>query len=169
MYTPIAMQGGWGLPFTPLQASSSNCYRKMKGTGMNNPARKLLIRSMAINCLAWLSIAAHAVGLGPIKIESGLGQPLSAEVEVTALEPDEFARVLARVADGDEYAAAKLPYAPLLRQLRITAERRKDGKSILKITSFAPINEPTLDLLVDFNWRGGRLLQKYSILLDPPK
>ena len=141
----------------------------MKGTDVNDPARKLLIRSMTIGCWACLSIAAHAVGLGPIKVDSGLGQPLSAEVEVTALEPDEFARVLARVAGPDEYEAAKLPYAPLLRQLRITAERRKDGKSILKITSFAPINEPTLDLLVDFNWRGGRLQQKYSVLLDPPK
>ncbi len=136
---------------------------------MNDPAKKRLIRSMAIGCCAWLSIAVHAVGLGPIKVESGLGQSLSAEVEVTAMEAGEFARVLARIADPDEYAAAKLPYAPLLRQLRITAERRKDGKSILKITSLAPINEPTLDLLVDFNWRGGRLLQKYSILLDPPK
>ena len=29
--------------------------------------------------------------------------------------------------------------------------------------------EPTLDVLVDFNWRGGSLLQKYSLLRDPPK
>lgn len=136
---------------------------------MKYPAKNHLMRAIAVSCCAWLSIAAHAAGLGPIKVQSGLGQPLLAEIEVTALEPDEFARVLARVAGPEEYEAAKLAYAPLLRQLRITAEHHKDGKSILKITSFMPINEPTLDLLVDFNWRGGRLLQRYSVLLDPPK
>jgi pilus assembly protein FimV len=92
-----------------------------------------------------------------------------AQIEVNALEPDEFARVNARVAGPDEYAAAKLAYSPLLRQIRINAERSKDGKLILNITSVAPINEPTLELLVDFNWRGGKLLQKYAVLLDPTK
>lgn len=136
---------------------------------MNQVTRKILARSAVACCCASFAIAAQAVGLGGIKIQSGLGQPLLAEVEVTALEPDEFARVVARVASPEDYAAAKIAYAPLLRQLRITTERRKDGRTILTITSHAPINEPTLDLLVDFNWRGGRLLQKYSILLDPPK
>lgn len=136
---------------------------------MNHATRKVLTRSMVAGCCAWFTVAAHAVGLGALTIQSALGQPLSAEIEVSALQADEFARVLARIASPEEYQAAKLVYAPLLRQLRIAAERRKDGRTFLKITSFAPINEPTLDLLVDFNWRGGRLLQKYSVLLDPPK
>ena len=136
---------------------------------MNQITRKLLTRSVVACSCAWVAIAAQAVALGAIKIQSGLGQPLSAEVEVTSLEPDEFARVVARVASPEEYEAAKLGYAPLLRQLRVAAERRKDGTTLLKITSHAPINEPTVDLLVEFNWRGGRLLQRYSVLLDPPK
>ena len=130
---------------------------------------KVLTRSMVAACCAWFAIAAHAVGLGALTIQSALGQPLLAEIEVSALQADEFARVLARIASPEEYETAKLVYAPLLRQLRIAAERRKDGRTFLKITSFAPINEPSLDLLVDFNWRGGRLLQKYSVLLNPPK
>ena len=136
---------------------------------MSPVTKTILARSLAACCCAWFAITAHAVGLGGIKVHSGLGQPLLAEVEVTSLEADEFARVVARVASVEDYQVAKLAYAPLLRQLRITSERRKDGKTILTITSHAPVNEPTLDLLVEFNWRGGRLLQKYSVLLDPPK
>ena len=136
---------------------------------MHHVTRKLLVQSLAIGCYAWFSFAAQAVGLGSLTVHSALGQPLSAEIDVTSLQPDEFARVLARIASPEEYAAAKLVYVPQLRQLRITAERRTDGKSILNIVSVTAINEPTLDLLVDFNWRGGRLLQKYSVLLDPPK
>ena len=116
-----------------------------------------------------LMVDAHAAGLGALTVQSALGQPLSAEIEVISLPPEEFARALARVASPEEYAAAKLAFTPLLRQVRVATDRRKDGKTVLKVTSFAPINEPTLDLLVDFNWRGGRLLQKYSVLLDPQK
>ena len=136
---------------------------------MNQVKKTFFIRSFAVACCAWFAFGAHAVGLGGLKVQSALGQPLSAEIEVTALQADEFARVLARIASPEDYQTAKLAYVPLLRQLRINAERRADGRSFLKITSIAPINEPTLDLLVDFNWRGGRLLQKYSVLLDPPK
>ena len=114
-------------------------------------------------------LSCHAVGLGVFKVQSALGQPFSAEIEVTAMQPDEFARVVARIASPEEYQTANTMYLPVLRQLRVTAERRADGRSFLNISSVAPINEPTLNLLVDFNWRGGRLLQKYAVLLDPPK
>ena len=136
---------------------------------MKHVTKKLLAHWLAAGCAAWFGVAAHAAGLGGLSVQSALGQPLSAEIEVISMQPEEFARVLARIASPEDYQAAKLAFTPLLRQLRVSAERRKDGKAILKITSAAPINEPTLDLLVDFNWRGGRLLQKYSVLLDPPK
>lgn len=130
--------------------------------------RRVITRLIVAGGCAWMATA-QAVGLGGLTVQSALGQPLAAEIGVTSLEAAEFAWVVARVASPEQYETAKIAYSPLLRQLRITAERRADGKTILKISSFAPINEPTLDLLVDFNWRGGRLLQKYSVLLDPPK
>ena len=136
---------------------------------MKHVTMKLLTHWLAASCAAWLATASYAAGLGGLSVQSALGQPLAAEIEVIAMQPDEFARVLARIASPEDYEAAKLSFTPLLRQLRVTPERGKDGKAILKITSIAPVNEPTLDLLVDFNWRGGRLLQKYSVLLDPPK
>ena len=131
--------------------------------------KTIFARAFLTTCCTCFAMAAQAAGLGALTTQSALGQPLSAEIEVIGMQPDEFARVLARIGSPEQYQAATLPHQPLLRQLRVAAERRKDGKAILKITSVAPINEPTLELLVDFNWRGGRLLQKYSVLLDPPK
>jgi len=124
----------------------------------------------AVGCIA-LSAAAAAAGLAPIKVNSALGQPFSAEIEITGLPEEEFEFELAkgRVASPDAYQDAKLVYPPFVRQLRISTERRADGKPILRVVSSAPINEPALNLLVEFNWRGGRLQQKYSVLLDPPK
>ncbi|MCY7389296.1 MAG: hypothetical protein LH481_14785 [Burkholderiales bacterium] len=136
---------------------------------MNRAKKSLRISSFIVAICVWLPLSACAVGLSGIKVLSALGQPLSAEVEVTAMQAEEFARILARIASPEDYQAARLVYLPLLRQVRVTGERRADGRLFLNMTTVSPINEPTLDLLVDFNWRGGRLLQKYSVLLDPPK
>lgn len=125
---------------------------------------------MALLFLAVPQLGA-AAGLTGIKVTSALGQPFSAEMEITGLPTDEFEFELAKgsIASPEAYENAKLIYAPFLRQLRMTTERRADGKPFLKIASVYPINEPAFNLLVEFNWRGGRILQKYSILLDPPK
>ena len=149
----------------------------MKGWGlrMNRPPKTKL--SMALggvllaasaSVLVLMSQTSHAAGLGKLSVNSALGQPLSAEIELVSLQPGEFEALVARVASPESYTDARVEYSPLLRLLKFSAERRADGKSILKITSNAPINEPFLDVLVEMNWPAGRLLREYPILLDPP-
>ena len=115
--------------------------------------------------------SADAAGLSPIKVTSALGQPFAAEIDIIGLPTDDFEFELAKGAIGgpEAYEEAKLVYPTLVRQMRISTARRADGKPVLRVVSSAPINEPAINLLVEFNWRGGRLMQKYSILLDPPK
>ena len=132
---------------------------------MNQFAGKFFIAALAV----LLAPAAHAAGLGGIDVRSSLGQALEAEVEIIALKPKEFEELQARIANVEEYKAANLVYASVVRQIRVSAARRAGGKAVLQLTSIAPINEPSLDLLVELTWPGGRLLQKYTILLDPQK
>ena len=138
---------------------------------MKQIAKSIAIQAIAGLCYFALPLTAGAAGLAPINVNSALGQPFSAEIEITGLPSEEFEFELAkgRVASPEAYQDAGLVYPPLVRQLRVSTERRADGKPILKVVSSAPINEPALNLLLEFNWRGGRLTQKYSILLDPPK
>ena len=128
---------------------------------------------MFVAVIGWLMLAGsvQAAGLSAIKVKSGLGQPFLAEVDIIGLPEEDFEFELAKgsLASPEKYQEAKLVYPGFLRQLRITTEKHSDGKPFLKIASNAPINEPALNLLIEFNWRGGRIMQKYSILLDPPK
>lgn len=110
-----------------------------------------------------------AAGLGRLKVESMLGQPFAAVIDITALQPEEFSRIEARIASAESYETAQLNYPSIVRQIRISTARQSDGKSILKLTSIVPVNEPSLDLLVEFSWGNGRVTQKYSVLLDLPK
>lgn len=132
------------------------------------------IFSIGLLALLWgatIPFSANAAGLGAIKVNSALGQPFLAEIDITGLPAEDFEFELAKgsLASAEAYEDAKLAFPPLLRQMRVTTEKRADGKPMLRISSNAPINEPALNLLIEFNWRGGRLLQKFSILLDPPK
>ena len=149
----------------------SSLKANKKGNAMYHIANKSFLRAVvAAGCIA-LPVWAQAAGLSAINVKSALGQPFSAEIDITGLPTEEFEFELAKgtLASPEKYQEAKLAYPAFIRLIRVTTEKRSDGKPYLKLVSSAPINEPALNLLVDFNWRGGRILQKYSILLDPPK
>ena len=135
---------------------------------MNRPPKTKLVVALGGAFLAFSALNVNAAGLGKLSINSALGQPLSAEIELVSLQPGEFDAITGRVASPESYGEARIEYSPLLRQLRFATERRGNGTPILKITSNAPVNEPFLDVLVEMNWPAGRLLREYPILLDPP-
>ncbi len=135
---------------------------------MNRPPKTKLVVALGGAFLAFSALAANAAGLGKLSVNSALGQPLVAEIELVSLQPGEFDAIIGRVASPESYGDARIEYSPLLRQLRFSTERRANGTPILKILSSAPINEPFLDVLVEMNWPSGRLLREYPILLDPP-
>lgn len=118
--------------------------------------------------LAALTAPVDAAGLGRLTVQSGLGQPLRAEIEVTSLSREEAATLSARLASGDAFRQAGLEYNPALRNLRFAVEPR-GGRTFIKITSAQPINEPFVDLLVELNWATGKFVREYTFLLDPPE
>jgi pilus assembly protein FimV len=116
----------------------------------------------------WAS-QADAAGLGRLTVQSGLGQPLRAEVEVTALAKDEVASLSAKLAPVEAFKQAGLEYNAALNSLRFAVDKRPDGRAIVRITSTLPVNEPFVDLLVELNWASGKFVREYTFLLDPPE
>ena len=127
--------------------------------------------SIAILAAAvWLAapLAAHAVGLGRLSVLSPLGQPLNAEIEVVSLQPSEEDGLNARLAPFEAFRQAGIDPSPALTGARFTLERR-DGRAFIRLTTPQPVSEPFLDLLVELQWNGGRLVREYTLLLDPPE
>jgi pilus assembly protein FimV len=116
----------------------------------------------------WAS-QADAAGLGRLTVQSGLGQPLRAEVEVTALAKDEAASLSAKLAPVEAFKQAGLEYNAALNSLRFAIDKRPDGRAVVRITSSQPVNEPFVDLLVELNWASGKFVREYTFLLDPPE
>lgn len=135
---------------------------------MDRPPKTKFLAILGGALLILSATASYGAGLGKLSVGSALGQPLSAEIELVSLLPGEFEALTARSASPEAYAEAKVDYSPILRQLNFTVERRPDGKPVLRITSFTPVNEPFVDVLVEMSWPAGRLVREYPILLDPP-
>ncbi len=111
---------------------------------------------------------AYPLGLGKLTVDSSLGQPLSARIELLPTSKEELDSVAAKVADPSLYRQNNLQYQGVLSRARITLERGPNNTAFLKITSPTPVSEPFLDLLVEVNWASGRVVRDYTFLLDPP-
>ena len=115
-----------------------------------------------------LPLSAHSLGLGKLTVESALGQPLSAKIELLPGSKDELDSVVAKIADPALYRQNNLQYQASLSRARITIERGANGESYLRVASPTLQNEPYLDLMVEVNWSSGRVVRDYTFLLDPP-
>jgi len=127
-------------------------------------ALKTLTSAVASTML--LAASANAAGLGKLTVQSALGQPLRAEIELTSVSADEAAAVVAKLAPTDAFRAANIDFNPALLSLHFDVEAR-NGRQFIRILSSQPINEPFVDMLLELNWTGGRMVREYTFLLDP--
>ena len=126
----------------------------------------LAIGAAAIGLAA--SFAAQAAGLGRLIVLSSLGAPLVAEIELVSLQPGEEDGLSARLASSEAFRQAGIEPSAALSSVRIAVVRR-EGRPVLRLTSAQPVNDPFVDLLVELEWTGGRLVREYTVLLDPPE
>jgi pilus assembly protein FimV len=111
-------------------------------------------------------ISVNAAGLGKLTVLSSLGQPLRAEIELTAVSPEEASELVAKLASPDAFRAANIEFNPALLGLRFEVEAR-GSRQFIRISSGQPINEPFVDMLLELTWTNGRLVREYTFLLDP--
>jgi len=131
---------------------------------MKSSALKKLTAAVASALV--LSSAAHAAGLGKLTVLSALGQPLRAEIELTAVSSDEASGLVAKLASPEAFRSANIDFNPALLSLRFAVEQR-NGRQFIRVTSTQPLNEPFVDMLLELSWNNGRLVREYTFLLDP--
>jgi pilus assembly protein FimV len=114
------------------------------------------------------SLPVHALGLGRVTVQSALGEPLRAEIEVVEISAEEAATLRTSVASADAFRAAGLEYTAAVTNVQISLQRRADGRSFLRLSSDRPVAEPFVDLILEARWASGRIVRDYTMLFDPP-
>lgn len=123
----------------------------------------------AVALLAWPITDALALSLGRVQVQSTLGQPLRAEIDIPAISPDEASSLTAVVAPLTAFKSAGMEYNAALSTVRIKVLPRGDGRAVLELTSDRVINDPFVDLIIEANWASGRIVRDYTLLFDPPE
>ncbi|MGQ0749602.1 MAG: FimV/HubP family polar landmark protein [Betaproteobacteria bacterium] len=117
---------------------------------------------MATPCVA------QAAGLGQLTVQSALGQPFQAEIDLISVPKEELGSLSVRLASPAAYQQAGLQYSSIIAGLALRIERRPNGQPYIKVTSSRPVNEFVVDVLIDVSWASGRIMREYRALLDPP-
>jgi len=113
------------------------------------------------------SPAAFALGLGNVKVESFLNQPLDARIDLLVRPGEDISGVTARLASADDYALIGASRDSISVPLRFTIDTQSD-QPFVRVTSSLPVNQPIVRLIIELNWASGRLLREYTLFLDPP-
>jgi pilus assembly protein FimV len=129
-------------------------------------SKKLIVLLALVS--AALPVAANALGLGEIKLNSALNDKFNADIPVVGATSDELDSLDVKLAGLSQFTQAGLDRPEVLSQLQFVVVRNPDGTSYIHITSNAAVREPFLDFLVDANWNNGELIREYTVLLNPP-
>jgi len=136
---------------------------------MEKPQWRATALAIAAAVLLGVSASdANALALGRVTVQSALGEPLRADIEIPEITAEEVASLRASIASPDAFRAAGFDYNPSMSGITITLQRRADGKHFLRLTSQRPVNDPFMDLILEANWSSGRIVRDYTMLFDPP-
>ena len=112
-------------------------------------------------------MASWALGLGDVQVNSSLNQPLSAEIALDSVTKKDLDTLRVGLAPKAVYARTNVERSEYLSKFRFKLIER-NGKHYISVTTRKAFREPFATFLVEANWRSGRLLREYTLLLDPP-
>ncbi|MBA0433732.1 fimbrial protein FimV [Stenotrophomonas maltophilia] len=119
--------------------------------------------------LALASSSALALGLGDIRVLSKPGQPLLAEIPVVSADPSELENLRVALASPVTFERVGLQRPTgLVSELQFELTRNAQGRAVVRVTSQAPVETPSLSFLIEADWGQGRLVREYSALVDAP-
>ena len=154
------------MPFKPRPTPFQSARQVRQITGLGG------LQAIAAAALLCATLthhgAAQALALGRVVVQSALGEPLRAEIEVPDINAEEAASLRVGLASAEAFRSSGMEMNAALAGLQISLQKRSDGRSFLRLTSPRPVNEPFVDLIVEANWASGRIVRDYTLLFDPP-
>lgn len=136
-----------------------------------NPARQALkfVLRAALAALVLAPLAAPGQNLGRLALLSRLGEPLDAEIEVTAIPAAARDSLAAQIVPIGVFERFGVTPSPPLEVMRATVERGADGRPVVRLKSTVPLERPAVSVIVELAWNGGRMVRQYSFNVDPPE
>src|ERR1700728_4075873 len=142
--------------------------RRFLGVEMSVTMPRIMLLAGLLSVSSFWSTSSWAVGLGEIHLNSGLNEPLNADIDIIAATPEELTALRASLAPRDAFTRYGIDRPPFLTSFTFKVGKSKEGHDVLIVRSTDSIPEPFVTFLVDVNWARGHLMREYTVLLDPP-
>jgi pilus assembly protein FimV len=112
-----------------------------------------------------LPFMVSATGLGKLTLNSYLGQPFNAKIDLVSVKKEDISSLTVNLASSDTFRLANVDYARLLRTIEFSIENSVDGQPYVKLVSSQPVIEPSFSMLIELNWPSGSLIREYTVQL----
>ncbi|MDC9720090.1 MAG: hypothetical protein PSN46_05090 [Gammaproteobacteria bacterium] len=104
----------------------------------------------------------QAISLGQLDLDSTMLQPLKLQVELVEIGDVLPESIAAKVAGPAQFLAAGLAYQPWYGQLNAKVINH-DDQYFVTLEGQQPVQQKQLDLMIELDYLGGRLLAEYAI------
>lgn len=128
--------------------------------------KNLAVLIAFVSCLSFSS-SLWAVGLGQLRADSSINQPLSVRIQLTDLGSTPLDEIDVTVAAAENFDRLGVDVADNFPDIQITLGVDEEGP-YARLESTSVIRTPYLEVVLDTRWPSGRVLTQHTILLDPP-
>lgn len=130
-----------------------------------NQSKSLRIAIAAAIAVATCQIA-NAVSLGPISVNSSIGEPLKASITVSGMDASEAAKASVKVAGNAAYQSRGIKKLPVHDKLKFSLSPSGSGY-VINVSSAQQIREPFINFLLSMDADGKEIVREYAVFLNP--
>jgi len=134
--------------------------------------RVVMLRKVAIFIisagLTMSPMAVQALGFGGIKLKSSLNEKLNAEVALLSASENDVQSLTIKLATEEAFLRSGIDRTALLNKLKFKVKQQSNGDYYIHVTTTETVREPFMNFLLELDWKNGRMLREYTMLIDPP-
>ncbi|UTA49279.1 LysM peptidoglycan-binding domain-containing protein [Simiduia sp. 21SJ11W-1] len=117
---------------------------------------------------ALVSNLGFALGLGEIKLNSALNQPLDAQIKLLQVRDLSEEEIVVQLASREAYERANVERLFFLSGMKFEVVLDNPSNPHIRVTTQENVREPYLNFLLETQWPTGRMLREYTVLMDLP-
>ena len=114
------------------------------------------------------AVGVQALGLGDVQLNSGLNEPLDAEIKLLNTGDLNASQIIVKLASPEDFARAGAERGFFLTNFKYKTKLDGQGGGVVKITTKPLVREPYLNFLLEAKWPSGKLVREYTLLVDLP-
>lgn len=136
-----------------------------RGAGLS--ARRAAAAGLMAAWALLVATSAQALSFGRLSVQSSLGEPLRAQIQINSMTPSEEASLEVRLASPQDHRSAGLEYDRVLSSLQVVLVRQPQGQWVIQLNSSRAAENIFIDLLMEARWASGQQLMGYTLLVNP--